>query len=50
MQTEIANLLRQEIALLKRQNNILGRNTIFTTAGSIIAMFAFIIAIIALLK
>jgi len=50
MQTEIANLLRQEIALLKRQNNILGRNTIFIAVGSIIAMFAFIIAIIALLK
>ena len=48
MQTEIAKLLRQEIALLKKQNDILGHNTIYTGFSAIIAAVAFILAMIAL--
>jgi len=46
----IPNLLREEIQLLKTQNDILSRNTYFTGASTIIAMLAFAIAIIALLR
>jgi len=50
MKSEIAKLLRQEIILLKNQNRILAKNTWFTGAGSLIAILAFVLAILALMK
>ena len=43
-------LLEEEIRLLKRQNDILSRNTWFTGAGMIFGFAAILIALVALLK
>jgi len=50
VQKNIPSLLLVEIELLRKQNNILSRNTWFTGAGMIFAFAAILIALVALLK
>ena len=50
VQKNIPSLLLVEIELLRKQNDILGRNTIYTAGGVVVSFVALIIALIALLK